>query len=314
MAGPIDALLQRLGETLQADDAFRAYILVNPFWGNPMDVEMVTLEGCTTFTIPLKSPLSREPDFGEQTYPRLITWRPQAVATLHQSIIAAMQEQTPPAQERAFAIGGWFLSTQEPDVVVRHFQRVMVALLPGQGAYARWGDRRLLEWMWPVLDEEQRSRLMGPIHAWWTLDRVGRLVERRKPEGFPDAMAPLNFQPRDLARRWYRFRHAQLLIRNWLDLCESEDPKYLEHVSALMDDAAALDVTNIQDLSLICAYAAQVHPRIARHPRFQHLIQKAKETNLALHQALETIPDPEGWNTMRHELDHPHLIPAQGVH
>lgn len=304
MAGPIDVVMQSLSETLQADDALRAYILVNPFWGNPMDAAVVAMEGCATYTIPLKSSLSREPDVGEDTYPRLIAWRPQAVATMHQSLIAAIREQTPPAQERAFAIGGWLLSTQQPEVLVRHFQRVMMAGLPGEVVYARWGDRRLLEWMWPALDNEQRSRLLGPIHAWWTLDRAGRLVERRKPEGFADPSTTMNFRARNLARRWYRFRHAQQLIRGWLELCDQPDPEYLDHVSALMDDAATLDIIHIQELSLLCAYAAQVHPRIARHPRLGQLIQQARAMPLTLHEALETMPDPEGWNTLRHELDH----------
>jgi hypothetical protein len=258
--------------------------------------------------------LSSAQDYGEDTYPRLIGWRPQAVATLHQSIIAAIAEQTPPAHERTYAIGGWLLSPHGPDALVHHFQRVMLTHLPEQITYARWGDRRLLEWMWPVLDDKQRSLLVGPIHAWWSLDRLGELVERRKPEGFPDVHAPMLFREHELARRWHRFRHGQQLIRSWLENTERPDSKYLDHVSTLIDDAFRLDITNIQELSLICAYAAQVHPRIMRHPRLVDLIRKARETQTTLQEALAVIPDPEGWDAMRHELQHPHLISAQGVH
>jgi hypothetical protein len=312
--------LQQLGEALQADDRLHAYILIDPLWDDPMDMELVAMEGCSVSTIPTKGP--GLVDYGEATYPRLIAWRPQAVDTLRASLHAALREQAPPTHEnlKAFAMGGWLLSAENAATVARHLSRSYSVHLKTWTS-ARWGDRRLLEWMWPVMEPIQQAALLGPVVAWWALNRHGNLVVRTPPEGVERGTLPLLLEEPVQLRQWQRFQHSQQLIRAWCQLTREVDSPYMKRVSELMDDALPFGITNLQDLTLLCAYAAQVHPRIARHPAFVQKVMKAKEAGLSLAEALENIPDPEGWNAMREELNQSqwpltpsHRDQRQGVH
>ncbi|WP_406848212.1 hypothetical protein [Xanthomonas oryzae] len=51
------------------------------------------------------------------------------------------------------------------------------------------------------------------------------------------------------------------------------------------------------------AYLFQVHLRLLDHPRVQSAVAKAIAGETTLAQALEDIPDPEGWNRIRDELN-----------
>ena len=57
-----------------------------------------------------------------------------------------------------------------------------------------------------------------------------------------------------------------------------------------------------QDLVLLGAYVLQIHPRLTLHPNIQRAISSVLAGHSTLHDALNEIPDPEGWDRIRAEL------------
>lgn len=303
-----------LGEALQAEQALHAYILIDPLWGDPMDREMVELEGCTIHPISLKR--AAVPDFGEDTWPYLIAWRPQAVSTLHQSIDVAKREQAEPAREddKGFAIGGWLLSQQAPEAIVRHMQAMFLVLSENRGhRFARWSDRSLFDWMWPVLDDPQRAQLMGPIVTWWTLDRYGQIISHPHPD--VDSGQTLRVPLKLRADQWQRYRShyfASQIISGFVRAQPETPANYNDTCAALLGRARELQLTSMPDLSILGAYAALVHPRFADHPKVVNAMDRAHHDQRSLVGALASLADPEDWDAVRHDLIHGTLH-AQGV-
>ncbi|NZA28140.1 DUF4123 domain-containing protein [Luteimonas sp. SJ-92] len=299
----IDTLVRQLGERLQAEEGLRPYLLIDPMLQEPLTEELLRFEECTTTTIPIE-----RPGLSQEHKPRLIAWRPQAVGVLRASLMAALGEQADPAREasRGFAVGGWLQSAEPANVITRHLARQMWVARPQVGrVYLRLVDRRVFEWMWALLDEEQKATLLGPIAAWWTLDRCGNLVEHlssRHAEGLQNGYNH-SALTRDQWTSVDRCDLVQHLLRGWQRLARALPQNYLEFTAGALDGAQALGLESPQDLALMSAYVLQVHPRLCQHPQVSALVTGFKRNQGELSEALSSIPDPDGWDKIRQDLE-----------
>jgi len=294
----------RLGELLQADEHLHAYILLDPMLREPLDERLLDDCGALVKSIPV-----RHSSLRDDQCPRLISLRPQAVDLLDASLRAAENEQSDPSREveAGFAIGGWLLSAVGIDEVARHLARIMGAC-SAQGAgrrYVRLADRRVFEWLWPLLDGEQRAILLGPVTSWVTLDRCGGGVpytlDQPRIQAYTGASLALT------AAQWSRLQQCELIqamIRGWRQFATSLPADYLTHAANAVDAAQGLGLSNQRDILLLGAYQLQVHPRLCTHPRVIEVVAGAVDGNIPLFVALESIPDPDGWDAIRKQLQH----------
>jgi hypothetical protein len=297
----LDAIARQLGEHLQRDEADACFLLIDPLLREPFPEDWPPVAAANVWEVPIK-----HPSVSGTQRPRLIRLDARNVALLEASVAGAVEEQRMPTVEaaRGFSIGGWLWlgSPADPSQLARHLARCM-QLRAGPGGTSRlirWHDRRVLEWMWPALSDEQRSRLLGPIRAWTVLDRRNRLVTyRTNSERQPGALSLT-------ATQWVHGglnETVQDLLRGWMSFANELPADYLAqaHSAAIAVDAAG--VTHRQDRTLMAAYLFQVHLRLLDHPRVQSAVTKAIAGETTLAQALEDIPDPEGWTRIRDELN-----------
>jgi len=297
----LETLVRVLGEHLQADDGQYGYLLVDPMLHEPLaDIDLVA-GGCEVCPIPINLPQLRK-----DQWPRLIKLKPSAVEVLAASVGLALSEQSSPELEsrEGFVIGGWLRSAAEPPALARHLQALMRPFEPRVGwRYLRLADRRVMEWLWPVLSDLQRQKWLGPITQWWRLDRRCELVAQEKA-GAAQADASQALEPLTPAQ-WARLHDcelAQQMLRGWISFAESLPTDYLRQIEKALKSVRLLGVTEPSDIVLMSAYQLQIHPGLCEHPRVVELVRKAQGIDMPLLDALAEIPDPEGWDRIRHEL------------
>ncbi|MGJ7605067.1 DUF4123 domain-containing protein [Variovorax sp. LT1R20] len=295
----LERLVRQLGETLQADDMLSAYVLVDPMLREPFSEDLPQAESRDVWTIPVHHPLLKP-----EQRPRLIHLHPHDTHLLEASLALALSEQADPDTEgeQGFALGGWLLCAAPADALVRHLARCMNGGLSNEATprLIRWADRRVMEWMWPALTPNQQAGLLGPMQCWCSLDRCGRLMR------YEIAPGVVLESPSFSAGQW---AHAgsneavQDLLRGWLRFAGALPEDYLQQASEVARTVISAGLSNRQDRVLLGAYVLQIHPRLITHPIVHSAIARALRGEVTLAQALDDIPDPEGWNAIRDELE-----------
>ena len=298
---PLETLVRTLGEHLQAEDGQHGYLLVDPMLREPLaDIDLLA-SGCEVFPIPIDLP-----QLDKDQWPRLIKLKPSAVEVLSASVAMALSEQSTAERESraGMAIGGWLRSAAEPRALVRHLQALMLPVEPRVGRrYLRLADRRVLEWLWPVFSPLQRKAWLGQITQWWRLDRRGELalVTAESVESADVHGEALHLT----AAQWARLHDcelAQQMLRGWSSFAELLPTDYVRQIERALMSVRSLGLTESADIVLMSAYQLQIHPGLCNHPRVAELVRMAKSSDMPLHEALAEIPDPEGWDRIRHEL------------
>lgn len=294
----MDTLHRQLAEHLFADDAMTAWLLIDAMQRDVRDYLPEDVPDEDIHVVPLG-----RRDIPCERYPHLIAIHEHDVERVRASLEAACDEQGDAdlEQESGFAVGGWLVTDTQPRRLARYLAACMSQRMPGHGRkYFRWADRRVLEWMWPVMDSLARASLLGPIATWWTLDRREHLVAYRVPsEVQPDGPW------RGSDRHW---QHAgdcepvQALLRGWLRFEPELPHDYLERAGNAVRSARMLGLASMFDLVLVGAYVLQVHPDLCKHSLVQAQVNKAMQEGVPLVEALNEIPDPEGWDRIRAEL------------
>ena len=307
MSSADDFVFRLLAEQLQADDSMQAYILIDPYLREPLDPHLLKANNCETTIVPI-----HYPSVDKSQWPRSIHWHPHAVDVLRASYEHYFVEQDNPDIEaiEGFSVGGWLLSASSAFEIAEHLASVMTLSSPlvSSRRYCRWADRRVLEWIWPDLDPEQRSQLLGPIRSWITFDRTGQIVSRQSNSVSRQAdkdiiTAATKFQLHP--RQWKRMEMCGLIqqvLRGWQGFSETLPENYLAQAMAAVEAIHRLNVAEPQDVVLLAAYTLQIHSRLLEHPRVINLVQSALHDGIPLSTALEEIPDPSGWDDIRHEL------------
>lgn len=297
----IQTLVQQLGEHLQRDADQHAFVLLDPLLREPFPPAWEAAAQAPTWPVPV-----RHPAVGPDQRPRLLQLEACNVALLQASAVAASQELHALDLEhvQGYCIGGWLLAdaSTSGSAVARHLARCMQTFAGAAhpAGLIRWPDRRVLEWMWPVLTAAQQAHLLEPLIDWSVLDRRGQLQHYRAP---PDTPAAEN-----LLLTVEQWRHAeqseaaQDLIRGWLGFTDDLPADYLPRVTSAVNTVNASGLNSRQDQALLGAYVLQIHPRLTAHPRVRQAIERALAGECSLAQALEQIPDPQGWDAIRDEL------------
>jgi hypothetical protein len=294
-----ESLVRQLGEALQADETLSAYLLVDPMLREPFAVDWLQEESRDVWPVPV-----RHLQIKDRQRPRLIHLHSHDTHLLEASVALAITEQSDPDAEsqQGFAFGGWLLTNASGDELARHLARCMQpTLMPkARNTLLRWADRRVLEWMWPVLTARQKAGLLRSIPRWYVLDRCGELVCYE---------AQANVPPQALSFSADQWAHAQQneavqdLLRGWLRFAGALPADYLRRAAQAAGAVIATGLTNRQDRVLLGAYILQVHPQLTSHPALHSAVDRALGGGVTLAQALEGIPDPEGWDTIRAELE-----------
>ncbi len=304
MAIDAEQLIQQIGTSLQADDSLRAYLLIDPMLYEPIDAERIAAAALQCWDIPV-----RRPGIDDDKRPYLLELRATAVEILEASVVAAIAELENPELEstRGFAVGGWLLSEEPGDVLVRHFSNIMSPIEPGHGIrYFRLADRRVLEWMWPVLESGQHASLMRPIRQWLVLDRRGAVVRYVPPQVSPEPMAagmPLLQLTEAQWRHAHRCEEVQQMLRGWRAFEDALPHDYLKQADHAVASARSIGLAESADIVLLGAYQLMLHPRLTEHPRIFKAVEDARDQGIPLGLALEKIPDPEGWDAIRRDLE-----------
>ncbi|MDB0573961.1 DUF4123 domain-containing protein [Ralstonia solanacearum] len=298
---PLESLLRTLGEHLQADDHEHGYLLLDPMLRETLEEPDLLAHGCEVFPIPID-----RPQLSQSQWPRLVKLRPAAVEILLASISLAMSEQSSAEleSEEGFVVGGWLRSAAEPRVLVHHLQDLMRPSEPRVGRrYLRLADRRVLEWIWPVLSPLQRQQWLGPISQWWVLNRRNELAlhaitdaAQGSPHPDPELLSAAQWT------RLYDCELAQQILRGWQSFAGALPTDYLPQAERALSSVRSLGVTQPADIVLMSAYQLQIHPQLCEHPRVVELVRAAQSSDVPLRDALAEIPDPEGWDRIRHEL------------
>ncbi|RQS37407.1 hypothetical protein DIE03_02335 [Burkholderia sp. Bp8992] len=300
----IELTTSRIQAALRKEDSLRGYLLVDPYLREPL-AEHLPMPG-EREVVPI--PVASESLLDHQ-HPRLICFDHDDVELIEASVQAACDEQSDSHDEvvRGFTVGGWLVSTLPPEIVAVHLARVMVSPRPRVGRkYVRWADRRVLEWMWPALNDLQRSDLFGPITAWHVLDRNAELVERIPPAAFDPyaSRSRATFFALDDAQ-WSRVDRSAMvqdLLRGWCVFERELPDDYLNQADAAVADAQALGLTQVADIVLLGAYVLQIHPALCKHARVIELVKSTLSDRASLSERLGAVGD-DVWDAMRLELE-----------
>ncbi|MES2248259.1 MAG: DUF4123 domain-containing protein [Pseudomonadota bacterium] len=295
----LERLARQLGESLQEDETLSAYVLIDPMLREPFPAEWLEAESRQTWPVPVHHPLLKD-----KQLPRLIHLHPHDTRLLEASLAQAADEQADPDSERTqgFALGGWLLTAAPVDALVRHLARVMQGGFWGQRSsqLIRWADRRVMQWMWPVLTPVQQASLLGPVQRWYSLDRCTQLVL------FQSDASPDPASARFSTAQWNHALKSETvhdLLRGWQRFAGVLPVDHLQQASRAADAVIAAGVVNRQDRVLLGAYVLQIHPELTTHPTVRTAIARAIGGDASLAEALDDIPDPQGWDAIRAELD-----------
>ncbi|WP_155640404.1 DUF4123 domain-containing protein [Burkholderia pseudomultivorans] len=303
MSIPIEAMTLQIQASLRKEDSLSGYLLVDPYLREPLDEHLPMLAEREIVPIPVASA-----SLLEHQRPRLICFDHDDTELIGASVRAACDEQRDPHDEVVcgFTVGGWLISRLPPEIVAVHLARVMISPRPQVGPkYVRWADRRVFEWIWPALNDRQRSDLLGPIAAWHVLDRRTALVERTPPTGFDAHGSRSTFFALDAAQwdRVDRCATVQDLLRGWCVFERELPDDYLNRADAAVADAQSLGLTRGADIVLLGAYVLQIHPALCKHAHVIELVKSALSDRASLSERLGAVGD-DMWDAMRLELEH----------
>ncbi|WP_407351811.1 hypothetical protein [Luteimonas sp. R10] len=292
-------LIRTLSEKLQADSSCSPCLLVDPMLREPFSKDWLADIDAEVVPVPV-----RHPSLKEDQRPLLIRIRPRDTPLLEASVNMAIMEQENPDAEQGggFSIGGWLLSTGRIDGLAVRMAACMQTAAPVRAGrrLVRWADRRVLEWMWPVLTQDQRTDLLGTVTDWFAIDRCERLVTYGKTGTGVAGTLKLSSSQWEHAQNCHV---VQDLLRGWRRFRRALPMDYLRQCADAVQSIRKMGVDGRQDQVLLGAYVLQVHPRLVEHPRFIAAVRRAAAEGVPLMGLLAEIPDPEGWEMMRADLD-----------
>lgn len=298
-----NALVKMLGRHLYRDYEISAYVLVDHRVHEPFKQPLLDEWVCESFIVPVQTT-----SCSKEQLPRLIRLNPKAPELLDESVSLMLSEQGDPQAEalRGFAIGGWLFTRATGEALARHLARCMGRTVyeTDKWKFFCWQDRRVMEWMWPSLTSVQQQALMGPITEWWTLDRRSELTLYQSAclDDTSDKQASRFVLDTKQIVHAKRCQLIQTVIRGWRMFSAELPADYLRTVDRIVNTAIEQGAKNSQDITLLAAYALQLHPDLLLHPTIRTMIHQATRQSVSLTTLLGTIKSPHEWAVIQHEL------------
>ncbi|MCW7764695.1 DUF4123 domain-containing protein [Photorhabdus luminescens] len=237
------------------------------------------------------------------------------------SVTQALQE-TDPAEliaGRGRMVCGWLFSASPVSAIAHHISMMAVQSVSFQPqVMLRFYDPAVNNAFWPVLDDWQRSRLLGPLTDWYLLDGDGRLLHRDNARSAKELytfslsltaaqVAEMVWSgPMNRALRRYRQAHRNQLRRTELESLHS--------MLALLRRVTARYAFNAaQDLETCALHGLLYHPEIDLHPRIQSLLSNEGGDSAEGYAERTVRLTVEAWLALARECSHanPAIIPSK---
>jgi hypothetical protein len=238
---------------------------------------------------------------------------PQGRQALHASMADAQAELAPHRLLHGMGrrIGGWLFSSHSVSVMAAHLSRVMIQRAPhGQLMLLRLTDPAVVWALFSLLNNEQRTTLLGPIQHWWLLDPAGRAAHLVNPElsHAEAASANLSLSPEQW-KHLLRLDALNATLNRWvarqrLESVDEEIPldETAQRALQALHRADQWGLDDDEDLASFTWHALTVHPRFDEHPGMQALLKKcrtASRTDAHHYTALCDELDPAQWASIR---------------
>jgi hypothetical protein len=276
----IEAHIARLSDTMHrqlANTRGHCWLLLDPAI-RPVGQDSPL--GClladrTCFTAPSMA------DIDVTMMPQIIAFDP-AKARDHdlvwQSLSEALVELAPDmlAQGVGRRIGGWLESDADGPQLALHIASQMIQRnAQGRRRLLRWADPAVLWALWPILNGQQQSALLGPIKAYRLLDPAGHWHCLRAPHDAKGEALGLD------SRQWQRIeaiaalngvlREQSLSAHSPQSLCQLRDT-----LMAALEEARHFGFADSRDQTAYARRALAIHPAFARHPLVAERLAKRK--------------------------------------
>lgn len=279
-------------------------VMLDRFLARGANLEEFIGRDCRSVDVCLKHPAFTD----VYRTPRLVRIRPQDSDLIALVLEWALREQASPLQEATagLAIAGWMETEAPLEVLARHLAATMEQRIETTGKLRvlRLSDRRVLEFVWALLDFPQQLSLLGPITHWHFIDRRDEIQsiacqndnQRHRVPGQRLRLNPAQWEELEQCQQ------VQEMARGWKGMVEVLPNDYLRQLRAALASAKRLGLSVNHDVQLLAAYILQIHPLLASHPTVVTLVERSIAEKSPLLDALADIPDPEGWDQIKGEL------------
>ena len=173
----------------------------------------------------------------------------------------------------------WIWAPHAPDVLVEHLQTLLHASLgtDGEDAWFFFYHPSHLKVLHERLPEATRQYMFGPVHAWWTLDARGGLVELAG-EGapVPSAWSVLPI-PADVETALQRAAmpaqvHAWLKHTRMNPATEYSYNRQMAEIAPLVERAHGYGLSRLADLATFVVYGLRYRVDYDQHPHIAALL------------------------------------------
>lgn len=222
-AGCADVLIQNLHRHFSTHSESRCLLWINPVLQDPFDSSEVDQDRRVRFPVahanfdPLLGPylvtldLARRHD--SDLLERSVEWA-WAGWTLEQ--LQRMRGQS---------VCGWITCSVSANDLARHWAAsCYLHRWNGLDTLLRFHDPGVREWLWPMLDAQQRHTLLGPAQSIWAIGRQhSLLVQERSPEDLTAiASAPSMMRLQLRADQWSGVSDFANVHAAWQQLCSQD--------------------------------------------------------------------------------------------
>ncbi|WP_321874538.1 DUF4123 domain-containing protein [Burkholderia ubonensis] len=269
-AGAIDTIASVLRTYFGKHPEMHCYLAVDPSQRDlPIDGALSTLPRAIVAIEHEAYPDARRPYLVE-----LDLSSPEGAALLLESTRLALEDRRPTSMSGGLGqrIGGWLASTASLDAVAARWSRQTLQYdEKGRVCALRFYDARALSLIWPLLTEQQRQALLGPVKTWHALDACAKL--------FAYGSGTESSQTFSLTRAQWPEVHRHGLINRALALhalAAGRQPMPAE-VSAAVAAAARAEQYGLHDYDDLVAFighALEWHPQFDRHPKLVKALQQ----------------------------------------
>lgn len=190
------------------------------------------------------------------------------------------------------AICGWLFARGIPSDVPRHLMTAMQQRnAKFEPVLLRYYDSRVLSRLNDILDDEQRTHLLGPIEYWFALDRFGNLENLQTQAPAPYISSTLTAT----AEQWASIERIEAFNRSAAVLEQINGTPLLAGKEAELDAAlsrsAAHGLTYMDDAITFAVYSFTVAADFDQHPSVVAALTSARSRQTKLADALESLPE-----------------------